>query len=190
MDARGLFALPAWIGGLVAWMARRRAGSARAAEQAAAVIELGGLRLALLRRCAPDAADPWDRNALSAEAVCAAQGRELRARGPLMSAVDLEAWRGKLPAFLDGGDAELHLCSVSDCVGLHLQQPVRDDMAAVTVVLVDPLRDSQTLHEAWHAGRGLLFLVTRGQLEGFRAQLEQAMRLFPVHYGHTLRGTA
>ncbi len=157
-------------------------------KHAAAIIELGGLRLALLHRDAPEASDPWDRNVLSTDAVCIAQGRKLRARGSLMSAVDLEAWRRKLPAFLDGGDAELHLCSVSDCVGLHLQQPVRDDMAAVTVVLVDPLRETQTLHEAWHAGRGLLFLVTRGQLEGFRAQLDHAMHLFPVHYGHTLHG--
>ncbi|WNL44998.1 hypothetical protein RKE25_16445 [Dyella sp. BiH032] len=148
------------------------------------------MRLTILRRHAPSTGDAWRRNALVTEAECTVQQRELRASGPLLSAVDLQAWHGKLPAFLDGEDAELHLCSVSDCVGLHLQQPVCDDMAAVTVVLVDPLRDAQTLHEAWHAGRGLLFLVSRGQLEGFRAQLEQAMRLFPVHYGHTLRGMA
>jgi hypothetical protein len=153
-------------------------------------IELGALRLILLNREAPEAKDPWARNALLTQAACAVQGRELHASGELMSAVDLQAWHGKLPAFLDGGDAELHLCSVSDCVGLHLQQPVRDDMTAVTVVLVDPLDDTQTLHEAWHAGRGLLFLVTRGQLEGFRAQLEEAMRRFPVHYGRVLHGMA
>lgn len=188
MNVTGLRALPGLLGGFVAWMARRRgAGSEKASP---VTIELGAMRLTILRRHAPAAENAWCRNALLTEAECRGQQRALRARGPLLSAVDLQAWHGKLPAFLEGGDAELHLCSVSDYVGLHLQQPVRDDMTAVTVVLVDPLRDTQTLHEAWHAGRGLLFLVSRGQLEGFRAQLEQAMRMFPVHYGHTLRGIA
>lgn len=191
MNVRGFLALPALLGGLAAWMARWR-GQGDTSDQTATpvAIELGALRLLVLRRPAPGADDPWARNALHTEAICASQGRELRASGELMSSVDLQAWHGKLPAFLDGGDAELHLCTVSDCIGLHLQQPVRDDMTAVTVVLVDPLEPAQTLHEAWHAGRGLLFLVTRRQLEGFRAQLEEAMRLFPVRYSYALRGTA
>lgn len=188
MNARGWLALPALLGGFVVWMARRRGD--RPGRNSPVTIELGAMRLTLLRRHAPSAEDAWCRNALVTEAVCKLPQRELRANGPLLSAVDLQAWHGKLPAFLDGGHAELHLCSVSDCVGLHLQQPVCDDMASVTVVLVDPLRDSQTLHEAWHAGRGLLFLVKRAELEGFRAQLEQAMRVFPVYYGRALRGIA
>ncbi|NII72950.1 hypothetical protein FHW84_001519 [Dyella sp. SG562] len=153
-------------------------------------IELGGLRLRVLRREQPSAADAWCRNQLLVDARCEAQERALHAHGTLLSAVDLQAWCLKLPPLLEGELTELHLCSVSDRIGLHLQRPVQEDLTAVTVALVDPARDGQTLYDTWHAGRGLLFLVTQIQLQEFFAQLERAMHRFPVRYGHAQRQPA
>ena len=189
MDVRGFLALPALLGGLSAWASRRlrRGVWTRGASVS---IELGGLRLRVLRREQPSAADAWRRNQLLVDARCEAQERALHAHGTLLSAVDLQAWCLKLPPLLDGELTELHLCSVSDRIGLHLQRPVQEDLTAVTVALVDPARDGQTLYDAWHAGRGLLFLVTQIQLQEFFAQLERAMHRFPVRYGHAQRQPA
>lgn len=183
MDVRGFLALPALLGGLSAW-ARRRLRRGVWTRGASVSIELGGLRLRVLRREKPSADDAWCRNQLLVDARCEAQGRSLHAHGTLLSAVDLRAWCLKLPALLDGELTELHLCSVSDRIGLHLQRPVQENLTAVTVALVDPSRDGQTLYDAWHNGRGLLFLVTQIQLRDFFAQLERAMHRFPVRHGH------
>jgi hypothetical protein len=189
MDVRGFLALPALLGGLSAW-ARRRLRRGVWTRGASVSIELGGLRLRVLRREQPSAADAWCRNQLLVDARCEAQERALQAHGTLLSAVDLQAWCLKLPPLLQGELTELHLCSVSDRIGLHLQRPVQEDLTAVTVALVDPARDGQTLYDAWHTGRGLLFLVTQIQLQEFFAQLERAMHRFPVRYGHAQRQPA
>lgn len=181
MKARGLHALPALLGGFAAWMARRGSGSDKMSP---VTIELGAMRLTIMRRNDPSAKNAWCRNALLAEAQCKAQQRELRATGALLSAVDLQAWHGKLPAFVAGDGGELHLCCDGDCLGLLLERPVHDDMTAVTVVLLDPA-ERETLH-SWPARErnSLLFLVTQGQLEDFRDGVERAMRAFPVYPGH------
>lgn len=155
-------------------------------------LELGGLRLTLLHRHAPAASNAWCRNALMAEAHCIAEKRELRAKGALLSAVDLQAWHGKLPAFLAGERSELHLCADGDCLGLYLQRPLRDDMTAVTVVLLDPqiFAAAERQADECRTRNSALFLVTHGQLTRFGAELEQAMRDFPVYLGHAAHQTA
>ncbi|SFE61823.1 hypothetical protein SAMN02799615_01317 [Dyella marensis] len=189
MDVRGFLALPALLGSLSAW-ARRRLHRGNWARGASVSIDLGSLRLRVLRRVKPSANDAWCRNQLLVDAHCKVQGCTLAGRGTLLSAVDLQAWCLKLPPFLEGELTELHLCSVSDRIGLHLQRPVQENLTAVTVALVDPARDGHTLYDAWHSGRGLLFLVTQLQLQEFFAQLERAMHRFPVRYGHAQRQPA
>lgn len=189
MDVRGFLALPALLGSLSAW-ARQRLDRGSWTRGASVNIELGGLRLRVLRREKPSADDAWCRNQLLVDARCQVRERTLHMRGTLLSAVDLQAWCLKLPPLLDGELTELHLCSVSDRIGLHLQRPVQENLTAVTLALVDPARDGQTLYDAWHAGRGLLFLVTQIQLQEFFAQLERAMHRFPVRYGQVQRQPA
>ena len=190
MDVRGFLALPALLGSLGAW-ARQRLHRGSWTRGASVSIDLGSLRLRVLRRERPSTTDDaWCRNQLLVDAHCRVQDRTLAERGTLLSAVDLQAWCLKLPSFLQGELTELHLCSVSDRIGLHLQRPVQENLTAVTVALVDPARDGHTLYDAWHAGRGLLFLVTQLQLQEFFAQLERAMHRFPVRYGHAQRQPA
>lgn len=180
--------LPALLGGLFVWMVlRRRQSQAPGADATVPMtLELGGLRLTLLHRHAPAASNAWCRNALMADAQCITEQRELRAKGALLSAVDLQAWRGKLPAFLAGERTELHLCADGDCVGLYLQRPLRDDMTAVTVVLLDPqiYAAADRLVDECRTRNSVLFLVTPGQLMRFGSELEQAMQSFPVYLGH------
>jgi len=190
MDVRGFLVLPALLGGFFVWMLsqRRQRPASGQASMEPITIELGGLRLTVLRRHAPSASNAWCRNALLTDASCVADQRELRARGSLLSAVDLQAWHGKLPAFLAGERTELHLCADGDCVGLHMQRPVRDDMAAVTVVLLDPqnYNGQERQDDACRRQHSLLFLVTPQQLEWFLAGLERAMQGFPVYLGHAV----
>lgn len=189
MDVRGFLALPALLGGLSAW-ARQRLRKGVWTRGASVNIELGGLRLRVLRRAQPSAKDAWCRNQLLVDAYCEVHERSVRAHGMLLSAVDLQAWCLKLPPLLEGELTELHLCSVSDRIGLHLQRPVQENLTAVTVAMADPASDGQSLYDVWHAGRGLLFLVTQIQLQEFFAQLERAMHRFPVRYGHAHRQPA
>ncbi|WP_266170208.1 hypothetical protein [Dyella subtropica] len=176
------------LGGWGVWTAlRRRQGSASLSDSAVPItIGLGSLQLTLLHRHAPVASNAWCRNALMADARCVVEQGELHAKGALLSAVDLQAWCGKLPAFLAGCHTELHLCSDGDCVSLYLHRPLRGDMTAVTVVLVDPQAYAvqDRLSAECRERHSLLFLVTHGQLERFGAQVEQAMRGFPVYLGH------
>lgn len=168
----------------------------RAADGAAAVREratlstmtLGGLSLSLFGRAAPHAADAWQRNALLADASCVSGKGALHACGSLLSTVDLHAWQGKLAAFLLRGEGELHLCSISDCLGLHLQRPIAGNMTAVTVMLVPPGAGLSlpALTATQRTAHGLVFLIGDDELSRFCDDLALAARHFPVQHGHAM----
>jgi hypothetical protein len=191
MDVRGFLVLPVLFGGLATWIAwtRRDGAGAPLEESGPVTMELGGLRLTVLRRHAPESADLWCRNALVADARCSVQPRELRASGTLLSAVDLEAWCGKLPGFMDGACNDLHLNGDGDCLSLYLHRGLRGGMTAVSVLLIEPDAGParQPPGEELRESRRLLFLVDRDQLEYFRVGVEQAMLAFPVDHGGTAR---
>jgi hypothetical protein len=170
--------------GLAVLWGRRRGRQVVDARQPVQLV-LGDLQLTILRRAYPEAADVWNRNWLTAEAICTSEPSPRRRSGEIISSTHLSNWQLGLRQLLAGMRRDLVIHGDLPQLCLHLTGPNADGNFAVLLQLVDAAIGDEHFTLAGELAADKVaesshhYRVTRTQLERFSAEVRQALLAFP-----------